>query len=292
MYRCAGDSTGDIVLTLCLDAAGTIDGDRVFYPASRDEWSPGFVPDERGLLDMIVAPLLVADGTSLTLVDTGYGDDGRPERPNRLLWTLREMGIVADDITRVVITHAHGDHFMGNTVLRGEERVPTYPRAEYVIQAADAQAMRENQRECWARYMQPLVDSNSLRMIDGAVDLDGAVTCVPTPGHTIGHQSVMIRSSGEQALYVGDLGLFPLNFERPEWGPEWAWSFEEDVRSRRKVCEWAVDRKAALILGHCPEPSVVRLTRVGVDRYRARAAIQESGRKAANWRTVLRAGFL
>lgn len=262
---------GNVVATLCLDAQGTISGDRVFHPAPRVKWATDLSPDDDGMLNMVVAPLLIEDGSALTLVDTGYGDDGRPERPYRLLSTLKEMGVSPSDITRVIITHAHGDHFMGSTVGHRHERVPAYPRAEYVIQQVEAAHMRAHQRECWARYMQPLVDANRLRTVDGAVALDDVVSCVPTPGHTIGHQSVAIRSAGEQALYVGDLGIFPLNFERPEWGPVWAWSFDEDVRSRKRICEWAVGEGAALILGHCPEPSVVHLSRAGDGRYRADA---------------------
>jgi len=54
------------------------------------------------------------------------------------------------------------------------------------------------------------VAAGRIRLVDGPHDVfgDGTVVCVPTPGHTAGHQSLLVRSGAEpgaeSALLVGD----------------------------------------------------------------------------------------
>ena len=54
------------------------------------------------------------------------------------------------------------------------------------------------------------IGGGDLRLVEGEVDLfgDGTVVLVPTPGHTVGHQSLLVRAGPEpdadSALLVGD----------------------------------------------------------------------------------------
>ena len=84
-----------------------------------------------------------------------------------------------------------------------------------------------------------------------------------TQGHTIGHQSVVITSEGQSACYLGDLAIKSLNLQRPEWGPDWAWSREKDVENRRAILQWAADEDAILILLHDAVHPFVRVKRDG-----------------------------
>jgi len=250
-------------LTLCLDARGTLAGDRLFHPATREEWSPGLQPNGQGELPIVVAPMLIEEDRRYTLVDTGFGEEGKPGRAENLLDSLAGLGVGPDDIERVILTHAHGDHIMGNTCVRGGRRVPTFPRAEYVIQRLDYEATREAMPRQWGAYLHPLQELGRLRLLDGAAELSDTLACWPTPGHTIGHQAVLVRSGGARALHVGDLMIYPRNVERPEWGPVWAWSHEVDTQSRSLVAEWAADSGGVLVLSHHPDTPFVMVKRWG-----------------------------
>ena len=46
---------------------------------------------------------------------------------------LGRLGVRPEDVTHVVLTHAHGDHIAGATVVHGGERVPRYPQARYLL---------------------------------------------------------------------------------------------------------------------------------------------------------------
>ena len=89
----------------------------------------------------------------------------------------------------------------------GGAYVPTFAQAEYVVQEREIAAMREADDETWRNRFQPLAERGQLRTIDGETQISEILTCWPTPGHSIGHQSVMIRSEGQHALALGDLGI-------------------------------------------------------------------------------------
>ncbi|MBM3190481.1 MAG: MBL fold metallo-hydrolase [Chloroflexi bacterium] len=252
---------GSLRLALILDARGTIEGDRVFHPAAPQEWSQGLSPDPSGNLPVEVNGLLISEGNAHTLVDTGFGEEERPEREENLLKSLSAIGIRPRDISRVILTHAHGDHCLGNTLLRQGRWLPTFPLAEYIVQEREIAGMRAKGEEIWQTRFQPLAERKQLRLIDGETELSATLACWPTPGHTAGHQSVLVRSGGQQALVLGDLAVLALNMQRPEWGPGWAWSFELDVRNRRRIAEWAAAEDAVLIAPHDPEWPVFRMIR-------------------------------
>jgi len=51
---------------------------------------------------------------------------------------------------------------------------------------------------------------HQLRLIDGEHDVfgDGAVVCLPTPGHTVGHQSLRLRLGSGEVVLAADACYF------------------------------------------------------------------------------------
>lgn len=123
---------------------------------------------------------------------------------------LRARGVQPDEVRVVVITHLHFDHASG---------VSELPQATFVLDRAEwaAATGRAAWREGYLSrqfghdfdwraldYEAPAIDSHET--FGRAVDLfgDGSVRLLSTPGHTAGHQSVLLRLSGRQALLTGD----------------------------------------------------------------------------------------
>lgn len=258
------DTLGGVRMALLLDdAEHTIAGDRAFSPAKEDEWGPGLPVLPGGTLNVFITACLISEDGRHTLVDTGFGDELRSEREYRLQASLALLGVQPKDVSRVIITHAHGDHFTGNTLHRGDRWVPAYPLAEYVVQEREVAAMRDAGEAMWTTRFQPLVDRGQLRLIDGDTDMGGSVACRLTPGHTRGHQSVLVSTSEGDVMYLGDLALMARSLERPEWNPSWAWSIETDIASRRAVIDWACETGALLVAGHDAVRPYVKLVREG-----------------------------
>jgi N-acyl homoserine lactone hydrolase len=131
------------------------------------------------------------------LLDTGIGaTDAETEewyRPDRipLPEALQRNGLGLDDIKTVVNCHLHFDHCGGNPLLAG---------TPIVVQRRELEAARGED------YTVPeLIDHDGVRYeeIDGEVELRPGVLVIPTPGHTDGHQSVVVRCSDGTVVLAG-----------------------------------------------------------------------------------------
>ncbi|KAB1937411.1 MBL fold metallo-hydrolase [Micromonospora sp. ALFpr18c] len=73
-----------------------------------------------------------------------------------------------------------------------------------------------------------LIDAE-LRVVDGATTLTPAVRLLPTPGHTPGHQSVLVTSVDDRMLLTGDLLVHMVQLVDPDL----AYAHEEDREQAR-----------------------------------------------------------
>jgi glyoxylase-like metal-dependent hydrolase (beta-lactamase superfamily II) len=195
------------------------------------------------------------------LVDTGYADRPTDERLTTVRDELADLGIEPQQITIVILTHAHDDHCLGNTELNGGTWQPAFPEARYLVQRSEVEAARTANDAMWRERFEPLERQRQLHLLDGAYVVDSAVELVPTPGHTPGHQVVKISNGNQIVVYLGDLALFAASLERPHWGPDWAWSHHDDRTSRRDLVQWAACADATLIPGHDPAMAYVKVRR-------------------------------
>ncbi len=105
------------------------------------------------------------------------------------------------DVNRVrylVNSHLHFDHAGGNHQVKN---------AQLVIQGLEWQAGHDPDLMQANGYMAEDYDhGHDLKLVDGEHDLfgDGSVICVPTYGHTPGHQSLKVRLGSGDVLLAGD----------------------------------------------------------------------------------------
>jgi N-acyl homoserine lactone hydrolase len=122
---------------------------------------------------------------------------------------LRERGIEPGRIGTVVMTHMHVDHASG---------ISQFPDATFVLSRAewDAATTQGPMHGYETRQFDHAFDYRLLDF-DGSApesfsgfarsfDLfgDGSVRAVYTPGHTLGHMSVVVRTAGGEVLVAGD----------------------------------------------------------------------------------------
>lgn len=143
----------------------------------------------------------------LLLVDTGMGthpDVDAHYRPRRrsLASALGAAGLALDDVHQIVNCHLHFDHCGGNPEMVGR---PIF------TQRAELEAARG------VDYTLPdLVDAPGLRyeVLDGESEIFDGVFVLPTPGHTSGHQSVVVRQSDGTVVVAGQSHDTATNFSR------------------------------------------------------------------------------
>lgn len=131
------------------------------------------------------------------LFDTGMGSEPGVDahyRPRRfpLQEALRDVGTSLDQVTEVANCHLHFDHCGGNPLLPGR---PVFAQAVELVDARRTE-----------HYTLPeLIDTPGTQYVelDGEVEVLPGVLLVPTPGHTAGHQSLVVRQSDGTVIVAG-----------------------------------------------------------------------------------------
>jgi glyoxylase-like metal-dependent hydrolase (beta-lactamase superfamily II) len=168
------------------------------------------------------------DGDVL-LLDTGIGDAASPtqewvSQTGALPTELEELGIAVDDIATVVISHVHDDHIGG--LLTGG-RDPLCPNARYLVQLADVEWQREAAASdpfaasIW-RLLSTVEDAGAMDVIDGDRALSPGLSLRHLPGHTPGHQILMVEDADARMVLSADTWNHPLQLAHPDWpsGPD------------------------------------------------------------------------
>jgi N-acyl homoserine lactone hydrolase len=162
---------------------------------------------------------------------------------------LAQIGLKPGDIGRVAISHTHGDH-IGNVWL--------FPDASIVMQRAEynwiysPNGPNDNVNQLMALARKLLGTPKKLQLIDGDTDVfgDGSVTLVSTPGHTPGHQSLLVHLKKSGFIILsGDVAHLEENFEKdivPSLNTDKAESIASMARVRRLIAMY----KATFFINH------------------------------------------
>jgi len=167
------------------------------------------------IYEAALKPLLIITGKEKILVETGIGE--LPEtyrkfhtikrKPDQALRAqLQKRGTKPEDITLVINTHLHFDH-CGNNAL--------FSNAKFYVQAEELRYAYAPDRFQKAAYLKKSFDANlDYVPVRGKHRLTDNIVLVPTPGHSIGHQSVLIKGERKNFVYCGDAAPLRENLEK------------------------------------------------------------------------------
>ena len=237
-------------------------------------WSKKYPPDEHHRVPMDLNCLLIHSEGKIILVDTGLGDKlGEKAQRNwaithpdgTLLGNLKELSIAPEDVDIVIDTHLHWDHCGGNTRIHDGQIVPTFPRAEYLVQYVEwAEAMHPDARTR-ATYLldnyRPVWQRDQIRFLYGDTQVTDQVRCVVTRGHTRAHQSVILEGGDTPLMYLADLATYAVHFTRTAWVTAYDIEPLETIATKRKWQSWALETNATLVFEHDPTIPLGRLTK-------------------------------
>ena len=215
--------------------------------------------DVRALVDSNDYRATMASGSENATYYALAGYTPPPSIPTQ----LASLGVAPEQITHVVITHAHWDHYAGVTTPTESGPAPTYPNAGVWLGAADwqdaeMQTALSDPSSLEARTLGVLQARGLLRLVSGRETLgagdagDDGVEILLASGETPGHQIVRLRSRGETLYVIGDLLHHAVEVERPEWMVSWA-----DAASMLATREWflrdALAERALVVAAHIAE---------------------------------------
>ncbi len=270
---------GNHKLTLLNGGNFRLDGGAMHGVVPKTLWSKLVSCDEKNRCEYSTHCLLIeTPGGQRVLVETGNGDKFPAklkdiygiDHDRSVVTALREAGLPPDAIDVVVMTHLHFDHSGGTTQRKpgaaaGDDAAvePVFTRARHVVQARewqDATHPHERNRASYlAENILPLEAAHLLHPVEGETEIAPGVRVLPTPGHTAGHQSVLIgEPGGPRALFLGDVVPTAVHTRLP-----YVMSYDLEpartLETKRALFARAIEEDWLLVFGHDRDHPAARL---------------------------------
>jgi N-acyl homoserine lactone hydrolase len=153
-------------------------------------------------------------------------------RAQTLLAALASLGVKPADVRRVAISHFHPDH-TGN--------VDAFPDATVIIQKAEW-------NYAMALPQKPFSPEHKAQLIEGDNDVfgDGSVELIATPGHTPGHQSLLVKlEQTGTVLLTGDAVHFQDNWDHRRV-PSFNTDNDQTIASMQRIADILAKEQATL----------------------------------------------
>jgi glyoxylase-like metal-dependent hydrolase (beta-lactamase superfamily II) len=209
---------------------------------------PQFFGDDATLVDVTQNICVIRSAEHTVLVDTG-----EPlKRAGMILqWGLASLGITAQKIDFVFLSHRDDDHIGGTVDLQGE---PLYPQARYLISRFEYEEHKSDPKRAkgFQNCIKPLEDRGVLEFFDGPTEILPGMTTVPTPGHRSGATSLRVQDGSEAALLLADTLHLPMQITHPEWSSTWDSDAAMAADTRRRIVEQAELEGLLLAIPHTP----------------------------------------
>jgi glyoxylase-like metal-dependent hydrolase (beta-lactamase superfamily II) len=250
---------GDCRLWVLHDGILWDEPEAVFGRVPSSKWSNLVKPASDNRIALPVQGFLIQSQSELILVDTGFGRKGHVDpslerADGDLLDDLMSIGFAPTDVTVVVNTHLHSDHAGGNTTRIGGRLEATFPRASYLIQRREWGAAKAPHPLHADLYhpddFEPLQEAGRVRLLDGAQSITPEIACRPAPGHTLGHQVVLISSRTERFAIVGDLATQRWQLANPSWACPYDLLPALNMGSKQAIRLWLAGGAARVGFAH------------------------------------------
>lgn len=145
----------------------------------------------------------ITDGDKHILVDTGGVKPGSPKHEpysrmpkQELEAVLMQHGVSHKNISVIILTHLHWDHASNNMM---------FPDAKFYVQKRELLYAANPPDYYRFGYYPELIFHTKYNELDGDSEILDGISVVSTPGHTGGHQSVLVNTKTGMYGITGDL---------------------------------------------------------------------------------------
>ena len=210
------------------------------------------IPVPAYLIDHPKGRILFDSGMHKTTIDDAHGRLGRQadyfgvefQAGEDIEARLNTIDLDVGDVDMLINSHLHFDHAGGNDAI---------PNSPVVVQAREWEAGMDADLAHRNGFDKQDYDTGQdVKLVDGTHDIfgDGSVTCIPTFGHTPGHQSVLLKLESGEVLLAGDACDLKRSLENLHL-PKYAHDKAEMLASMNQIKALQI-RGARVFYGHDP----------------------------------------
>ena len=268
---------GGCTVTLISGGRLRLDGGAMFGIIPKALWLRSTPADEQNRIELACNCLLVEwqrETARRVIIETGHGPKFGAKQQKIyaldpqawLLPSLQALNVDPASITDVVLSHLHFDHAGGLTCERDGRLVPSFPNARVHVQRQEYEDARANFGLSEGTYppenLNPIDEAGAWNLLEGEVEIVDSVSAILAPGHTRGHQAVLVSGRDRSLVFGGDtlptvghLGaaynmsydLFPL----------------ENRASKYKLLHTLAQHRSLLLIDHEPRTPAVTVRTSG-----------------------------
>jgi len=228
-----------------------------------------FLPTDRMVIPFTVT--FLDTGRDLVVFDSGNGVTPAGATIGRMITNMQAAGIDPAKVTRVVMSHFHGDHVNG---LLNAEGLAAFPNAEVIVpeaeiawwgDATNETRSPEGQRANFANSARRLAPyAARMRRVGPDSEVIPGVRSVAAYGHTPGHTCYHIADGTEQMMFVADTTNRPeLLARRPEFHIIFDFDAAAAEATRRRIYDRVATDRIRITGYHFPFPANGYLAKEG-----------------------------
>lgn len=257
-----------------------LDGGAMWGVVPATMWRAWTPPDADNRIRLALRPFLAQRGADKVVIEVGIGN--RWDEKKRALYgiepsltleqSLRAHGVEPSEITHVVASHCHWDHF-GSAMIEREGRVePLFPNARHFAPRVEIQNALDPDHVRRASYraldVEPLARAGMLTAYEGVADILPGLRAHVLGGHSDGVAVITLGEDDEHgAIFWSDVVPTTHHIQ-----PPYIMAYDIDVaRSFEQRARWiahAADRKWVGLFYHDEHIPFARIERDG-KRFRA-----------------------
>lgn len=236
-----------------------LDGGSMFGVVPKGLWSKRYPVNELNQIDLSTDPMLIQFQGKTLLIDTGVGNkmDERQLRNNgvsaqsQLEDSLASLGLLAEDIDYVLMTHMHADHASGLTKLENEQYVSTFPNAKIHLSSTEWNELRQpnirSRNTYWKENWEAI--QSQVETFENELAVMPGIRMIHTGGHSDGHSIIKLEQNGETIIHMAD--IMPTHAHQ---NPLWVLAYDDypmtSVFAKEKIMAEALANGYSFIFYH------------------------------------------